>query len=213
MTTAARYLFETEFTREKQREAEPRITLAEHNRLMALARESGRAEGLIAGEAMALEAIARHHAIALTTIGDRMANAAHALASLEDRVEAEAVDVAVAVARKLSERLVAREPMDGIRALVVDCLTHLRAVPHLLVRVHDSLLALATEELQALAKVRGFDGRLVIMAEPDIAPGDCRIEWSSGGVMLDRDETFRRIADAVERYVTAPTPSLAGEHR
>uniref|UniRef100_UPI001953195E FliH/SctL family protein n=1 Tax=Escherichia coli TaxID=562 RepID=UPI001953195E len=76
---------------------------------------------------------------------------------------------------------------------------------HLVVRVHDDLLEDARTELTRLAAERGFAGRLVILAEPIIAPGDCRIEWSTGGIVLDRDETALRIAEAVQRYLSPET--------
>jgi flagellar assembly protein FliH len=41
------------------------------------------------------------------------------------------------------------------------------------------------------------------MAEPDIEPGDCRIEWADGGLKRDRLATERAIAEAVERYVAS----------
>ena len=39
---------------------------------------------------------------------------------------------------------------------------------------------------------RGFEGRLVVLAEPEIAPGDCRIEWADGGVVRDQRRDRRR---------------------
>ncbi len=42
-----------------------------------------------------------------------------------------------------------------------------------------------------------------MLAEPDIAPGDCRIEWADGGVKRDRAATEAAIAEAVARYVAA----------
>ncbi|AVO47651.1 FliH/SctL family protein [Phreatobacter cathodiphilus] len=208
MAAPVKYLFETEFGQEAKRAAEPRITLAEHQQLVAQARQEGHAAGFAAGEAKAMAAIERQRALALGQLGDRLAGAAAALSGLEGRLEAEAIDIAVAVARKLSDALVAREPLDAVRDLVADCFANLRSAPHLVVRVNDDLLEDARTELTKLAAERGFDGRLVIMAEPAIALGDCRIEWSSGGIMLDREETARRIAEAVGRYIasTSGTP-------
>ncbi len=208
MAAPVKYLFETEFGQEAKRAAEPRITIAEHQQLLAQARQEGHAAGFAAGEAKAMAAIERQRALALGQLGDRLAGAAAALSGLEGRLEAEAIDIAVAVARKLSDALVAREPLDAIRDLVGDCFANLRSAPHLVVRVNDDLLEDARTELTKLAAERGFDGRLVILAEPAIALGDCRIEWSSGGIMLDREETARRIAEAVGRYIasTSGTP-------
>ncbi len=203
MAAPVKFLFDTEFAAEVKREAEPKVTLAEHRNLIALARQEGQTAGFIAGEAQAMDSIARQKAIAFGAIGDRLTVAAEALRQLEGRLEQEAIDIAVAVAGKLAATLTAREPLAEIRRLVGDCFANLRGVPHLVVRVHDDLMDEARTELTRLASERGFDGRLVILAEPTIARGDCRIEWSTGGIMLDRDEIAMRIAEAVERYVAS----------
>ena len=41
------------------------------------------------------------------------------------------------------------------------------------------------------------------MAEADIAPGDCRIEWADGGLKRDRAATETAIAEAVGRYIAS----------
>ncbi|MEI8147381.1 MAG: FliH/SctL family protein, partial [Alphaproteobacteria bacterium] len=127
-------------------------------------------------------------------------------------LKAEAIDIGVAVATKLAQDLVNRYPMAEIRALVADCFANLRTVPHLVVRVHDDLLDDARTELTRLASERGFEGRLVIMAEPSIARGDCRIEWASGGIVVDRAETQNRIAEAVNRFLATPTSTPGVNH-
>lgn len=203
MTRPVKFLFDTEFVAEAKREVEPKIGLAEHHQLVDLARQEGYATGFVDGEGRAMSSIQRQEAIAFDGIGQRLVVAAEALRALEGRLEHEAIDIAVAVAGKLAAGLVAREPLSEIRRLVADCLANLRAVPHLVVRVHDDLLERARTELTRLASERGFEGRLVILAEPSIAPGDCRIEWSTGGIMLDRDETAMRIAEAVDRYLSS----------
>lgn len=203
MAAPVKFLFDTEFAAEAKREAEPKVTLAEHQNLVALAKQDGYSAGFLAGEAQAMGSIERQRAVALGAVGERMMVAADALTTLEARLEQEAIDIAVAVAAKLAATLVERHPMAEIRRLVGDCFANLRGVPHLVVRVHDDLLEDARAELTRLASERGFDGRLVILAEPVIARGDCRIEWSTGGIMLDRDETAMRIAEAVERYVAS----------
>lgn len=208
MATPVKFLFDTEFGAEAKRAPEPKLALAEHEELLALARLEGERQGREEGERLALASVARERALALGVIGDRLAAAAEALAGMEGRVEHEAIDIAVAVAAKLSGALVHRHPMEEIRHLVGDCLANLRAVPHLVVRVNDDLMEEARTELTRLAADRGFEGRLVILAEPVIPRGDCRIEWSTGGVMLDRQEIADRIAEAVDRFVA--TRSAAG---
>jgi flagellar assembly protein FliH len=118
-------------------------------------------------------------------------------------METEAVDVAVAVARKLTAELIAREPLGEITALVSDCFSHLVATPHLVVRINDSLYEGARAQIERLAAHAGFEGRMVILAEPTIATGDCRIEWADGGVVLDRAAIEAKISELVGRYMAS----------
>jgi flagellar assembly protein FliH len=122
---------------------------------------------------------------------------------IETRMETEAVDVAVAVARKLCSALIAVEPLGEITGLVRDCFSHLVSTPHLVVRINDSLYDVARERIEQLAKRSGFEGRLVILAEPEIATGDCRIEWADGGVVLERAAIEAKIDELVGRYIAS----------
>ena len=126
-----------------------------------------------------------------------------ALAGIETRLETEAVEVAVAVAGKLAPALIAREPFAEISALATECFQHLVKTPHVVVRVGPAIYEIAKEKLEAIAQARGFEGRLVVMAEDGLAAGDCRIEWADGGVARDEAATLAVIDDAVARYVAA----------
>jgi flagellar assembly protein FliH len=118
-------------------------------------------------------------------------------------METEAVDVAVAVARKLCSALISDEPLGEVTGLVAECFSHLVATPHLVVRVNESLYEVAREKIERLAKPSSFQGRLVILAEPDVATGDCRIEWADGGVVLERAAIEAKIDELVGRYMAS----------
>ena len=128
---------------------------------------------------------------------------ASGIGNIETKMETEAVEVAVAVARKLCADLVAAEPLGEVVALVKDCFSHLVATPHLVVRINDALYDAAREKIERLAKQSGFEGRLVILAEPEIATGDCRIEWADGGVVLERGAIMAKIDEMVGRYIAS----------
>lgn len=143
----------------------------------------------------------RRQAMALEEIAMSLKVVAGGFSAIENKMETEAVDVAVAVARKLCASLIAAEPLTEMMALVEDCFRHLVATPHLVVRINDSLYDGAREKIERLAKQSGFDGRLVILAQPDIPAGDCRIEWADGGVTLDRASIDGKIDELVARYM------------
>jgi flagellar assembly protein FliH len=53
-----------------------------------------------------------------------------------------------------------------------------------------------------MAKQGGFAGQLVILAEPDVATGDCKIEWADGGIVLERAVIDAKIDELVRGYMT-----------
>jgi flagellar assembly protein FliH len=201
MRAPAKYLFDMDFG--GGTEAKPMIALTEHETRLAQAEAAAYDNGMAVAEAQALADSHRLTAAALERAAaafDRLDGALH---NIEARLEAEAVEVAVAVARKLSPALIAREPFEEIAALATECFRHLVAAPHVVVRVNDALYATAREKLEEIARGGGFEGRLVVLAEPEIAPGDCRIEWADGGINRNRAASEAVIAEAVARYVTA----------
>jgi flagellar assembly protein FliH len=131
------------------------------------------------------------------------------LSGVAAKLECEAVEVAVAVARKLAPELVAGEPLAEIAALATECFRQLVAVPHVVVRVNDALQHSARCKLEEIARARGLESRLVVLAEPEIGEGDCRIEWADGGVTRDSLATTAAIDDAVSRYLDARRTSDA----
>ena len=75
--------------------------------------------------------------------------------------------------------------------------------PHVVVRIAEPIYEQARTRLEEIARMQGFEGRLVILAEPGMALGDCRIEWADGGLTRERAATEAAIGEAVARYVAA----------
>jgi flagellar assembly protein FliH len=199
MANTAKYLFDEDFaTGEK-----PTITLVEAERRRVDGESQAYRKGFAAGETKAQGEAAQRAATALALMADGLDKLYKALAGIEMRLETEAVEVAVAVAGKLSPALIAREPFAEISALATECFQHLVKTPHVVVRVGPTIYEIAKDKLEAIAQARGFEGRLVVMAEDGLAAGDCRIEWADGGVARDEAATLATIDDAVARYVAA----------
>jgi len=200
MAAPAKFLFNLDFSSGEDQQAQ-RASKAELEQAVAEAEARGHRAGYAAAQADADVEAQRRFAAALEQIGDRLAALSGGLGDIERRLEAEAVEVAVAVANKLAPELIAREPFAEIAALAADCFRQLVSAPHVVVRINDALYAEARERLEEIARMRGFDGRLVVLAEPDVAPGDCRIEWADGGLTRDGAKTEAAINEAVEAYV------------
>ncbi|MGY4477093.1 FliH/SctL family protein [Bradyrhizobium sp. USDA 3364] len=202
MAAPAKFLFDTDFSApDRSRERAP--TPAEVAQKVADAEARAYRAGYEAALREAKVESDRRAAQALEEIGAAIKGIAARFAGIETRMETEAVDVAVAVARKLCAELIAREPLGEIAALVSDCFSHLVATPHLVVRINDALYEAAHDGIERMAAHSGFQGRLVILAEPSIATGDCRIEWADGGVVLERAAIEAKINELVGRYLAS----------
>jgi flagellar assembly protein FliH len=201
MAAPAKFLFDMDFSAPDKRERA--ATPSEIAQKIASAEARAYRDGYDAALREARVESDRRSALALEEIGIAMKGIAARYTTIETRMETEAVDVAIAVARKLCGELIAREPLGEITALVSDCFAQLVSTPHLVVRINDSLYEAAHERIDRLAKQSGFAGRLVILAEPEIESGDCRIEWADGGVVLERAAIEAKINELVGRYVAS----------
>jgi flagellar assembly protein FliH len=202
MAAPAKYMFDMDFSAPDRMRERP-ATPAEIAQKIAAAESRAYRDGFDAAQREAKAESDRRSALALEEIGINIKAIAQRFSSIETRMETEAVDVAVAVARKLCSTLIAAEPLGEITGLVKDCFSHLVSTPHLVVRINESLYEAAHERIERMAKQSGFEGRLVILAEPEIGTGDCRIEWADGGVVLERAAIETKIDELVGRYIAS----------
>jgi len=208
MAAPAKFMFDMDFAA-PDRTRERAATAAEIAQTVAAAEARAYRDGFDAGQREAKAESDRRAATALEEIRISVQGIAQRFSAVEVRMETEAVDVAIAVARKLCGELVTAEPLGEIVGLIRECFAQLVATPHLVVRINESLYEGARERFERLAKQSGFEGRLVILAEPEIATGDCRIEWADGGVVLERAAIDAKINELVGRYIASRTGAPA----
>lgn len=194
---ARRFLFDTDFRRPATAEAAEAASAAETE-------ARGFARGLAEGRAQAQAQAQGRLADALTRLGLAAAGLLNQSDARDAEREAQAVTFAFALAGKIAGDALDARPLAAIGEAAASALQHLRGVPHLVVRVHESLVDEAETLMKRLARERGYEGRLVVLGEPDLAPGDARIEWADGGVVRER----ARI-EAAAREAAALPPQFA----
>src|SRR5215217_7496126 len=130
MTQASRFLFDNDFRRPG----------AAGSRAVAEAEERGRAAGIAAGLAQAQASLPAR----LGQVAERLANEAGALLADAEarhaRLEEEAIALTLAFARKVAGEALDTHPLGPIAEAARAAFQHLRAVPHLAVRVNDGLV-------------------------------------------------------------------------
>jgi flagellar assembly protein FliH len=195
-TSANRYLFDQDF-RDPGGSAKNLAALQE-------AEQRGFARGLAEGRRQAAAESEAQLATAMRRLADGAASLLSGLAAQQTQIEEEALAFAVALGRKLAGKALAAQPLEAIADAARTSFHHLRGVPHLVVRVNDALVEAVETQVQRMSRDHGYEGRLVVMGEPEIAPGDGRIEWADGGVVRDQ----ARIEAAVDQALQGSLPNF-----
>lgn len=193
MTTASRFLFERDFR-------EPAAGRAPGSAAeIRAAEERGFARGVAEGRRLAAADADAVRARALEGIAGATAALLGRLDADRAEIEAEAVAFAVALGRKIAGEALSARPLAPIAETAAAAFQHLRGVPHLVVRVNDALVEAVEPLLRRLAHERGFEGRIVVLGEPEVGRHDVRLEWAEGGIVREQ----ARIEDAALETLSA----------
>jgi flagellar assembly protein FliH len=164
---------------------------------------AARAEGFRSGQ----EQARREGDQQLVALMGQLARSCERLLAQQDErmgaIEAQAAQLAVTTARGLAGAALEDKPLAQLLGAARECLAHARLAPHLVIRVHDSLVEAVDGQITALARETGFAGKLVVLGDPEIAPGDGRLEWADGGIAIERAQLDAAV-DAAVKSVFGP---------
>lgn len=200
--SAVKFTFDLDLGKREEKTA-PTLSETAVAALVEDARTAAFAEGFAAGEQSVTARAASQIASAAQAIGDRVAAFAASFDDMRKETLAESVALAVAVAEKLAGTLIEQQPVAEIEALVAECMATLGSVPHLVIRCHAGLADAVREIATARAREAGFAGRLVVMGEPDVAIGDCRLEWVDGGLVRDRAALAATVDERIVSFLAS----------
>ena len=123
----------------------------------------------------------------------------------------QAVGIAVAAARKSLPQLARRGGITEIEEMVREILGGMLDEPRVVIRVADGVLDDLRARVDTISQRLGFQGSIVLLADPDMGPADCRIDWADGGaehmvrhVWDDIDAAVKRVFDDRVAEPSAP---------
>jgi flagellar assembly protein FliH len=165
-----------------------------------------------AGEAAGREAALREAAISMDaeTIAllksiDRAA--AELLAERQRQGEfifAEAVRLAVSMARRVLPAYAEANGVKEIESLILTCLKDRPEEARLVIRLPDFLLDVVSARMQALTGETSFAGKPIMLADPALQRAQARVEWANGGADWNFDLALGDM-EAAARRLTAST--------
>lgn len=162
------------------------VPFHEHQRLLAEAQAAAQAAGIEEGRRLQTDHEAVRLATCLDTLIGQLQLATIEMRRLEDRAREEAIAFAMIFARKLAGRMLETQPLGAIEATARAIFNDIRGTPHVALRVAPDLVDDCKGRIGALLKENGIEARLFVFPDPEIALGDCRIEWADGGIVRDR---------------------------
>jgi flagellar assembly protein FliH len=194
MSAAKKFTFDTEFLGAENRPApaararqKQTLTTEELDNLQASARNEGESQASV----RAAEALER--TVAALTIAVRAAlDNCHAEI---ETVRAEAATLALAMARKIAPAALAALPAGDVEQALRQAMLQAIGEPRITLRAAPTVAAILEPRLADIAHEEGYDGRVMIAADPHMTGADCRIEWRGGGA--ERNE------QAIEEALTA----------
>lgn len=163
--------------------------------------DAAREDGFVAGHAKALEeaATAREHYIA-----DALNLVAQGLGKLDEKQTASNRDMGetvmrlvYAVLRKVVPTKAADHAAENVGEFVKQVLPLVLGEPKLLVRVHGSIVGLIDARLKDVFARSSFQGGYTVVADFELQPGDCRLDWAGGGADRSEARIWAEIRDVI----------------
>jgi flagellar assembly protein FliH len=155
----------------------------------------------------------RQTATALNTIAQHFAKIDGEVKAAAEQISDTSLELSLAMVRRLFPEFARQHGLEEVKELLGRCLDNLRTEPRFTVKVASGQAEALKSEIEALAQSRGFEGRIVVAAEESLKPGDCRIEWSQGGMIRSADEIWKAIEAAMEQALISSEESSADAER
>jgi flagellar assembly protein FliH len=98
-----------------------------------------------------------------------------------ENVRAEAAALALAAAKKIAPAALAALPAGDVENAMREAMHQAIGEPRITLRAAPDVIAALEGKVEAIAHEEGYDGRVMLAADPGITGADCRIEWRGGG--------------------------------
>jgi flagellar assembly protein FliH len=163
--------------------------------------EAAREEGYIAGHSAALEeaSTAREHYVA-----DALNLIAQGLVKLDSQQKTANVDLeklamrlVYGVTRRLLPAFAEQYAVDNVVGFIRAILPVALGEPKLLIRAHAMIAADLEARLKDVFARAGFQGTYSVVADYELQPGDCRVEWEGGGADREEARIWRNVREVI----------------
>jgi flagellar assembly protein FliH len=187
----------------------PTFSETELAQAVAEARAAGEKEGIAKGHTEAMAQIEKQIASMLSAIGSQVATATESAIGERTEIASTAIEVARAVLQKLHPELARQHGLVEIEGILNRCIESLKNEPRLVAYVPTEHLDALKRRVDALSSTKGFEGRVVLIAEDGMKPSDCRVEWADGGMERSSAAIWAEIEAILDRTLALAKTATA----
>ncbi|MFY9288563.1 MAG: FliH/SctL family protein [Alphaproteobacteria bacterium] len=153
--------------------------------------------GYIAGQKAAAEQHAQGIQLSLNQLDSKISHLLQNFQDVQKEQDVQMRAAVLAIAKKLLPDLTAKHGLTEIQALLNDAIAEMVHEPRLVVRIHESEFDAVNTKIHEITVQKAYAGKVVVLADAEIAQGDCRVEWADGGIERNVQDSWQTIEQVV----------------
>ena len=165
------------------------------------AKEIALKQGIQEGKAEIMAGIEREISTTLDTIALKIDILINGHKKWSDSINQETIKFAHAIMKKLAPQLAQGSELSEIENAIKNALSFLNKQPKVTVQISNKFIEPIQEKILLMTSRAGFDGELILIADPDMATGDCKLNWDSGEMEKSISNTWKQIDSIIERVI------------
>jgi flagellar assembly protein FliH len=165
--------------------------------------------GFAAGQKANGEEQALRQASTLTRVEEQLTRVVQNMQLLHTQHDKQLRSIILAVIRKVLPSFMAKQGLDEIQTMIADIMGEMGHEPRLVVRVNEAQFDAISTKVNDIATQKAYPGKVVVLADAEIASGDCRIEWADGGIERKASETVKTVETIVAPEGVPPESEAA----
>ena len=131
----------------------------------------------------------------------KLADIANEQAMQNEERARNAVAIASVMMRKLFPALNMKSAMDEINHMIAQALEKTSGGTSMVFHVSEQLKGDVETKISEMAALTGRDIEFKVVGSADMALGDCKIEWSGGGLTRNQAQMWNEIDEIIERNI------------
>ncbi len=103
----------------------------------------------------------------------------------------------LAIVRKLFPSIAERQGLQEIQSMLEEVIAEMVHEPRFVIRINEGDFDAINTKVHEITVQKAYAGKVVVLADVEIARGDCRVEWADGGVERKAQATWQAIEQTV----------------